>query len=74
MERAEKTGILETPPVHLIVSLSRFRYDAAARTRRKLETKVDCPMLLTLPGGHACPMLVERGSGATLSGNAPPPH
>ena len=54
--------------------------DAHGPPARAGDTRVPstCPTRpgrpLALPGGHACPVLVEKGSGATLLGNAPPPH
>jgi hypothetical protein len=43
---AKKTSSISSAPRHLIVGLGRFAYDVATQTRRKVGTRVDCPLQL----------------------------
>ena len=43
---AKKTSSISSAPRHLIVGLGRFAYDIATQTRRKVGTRVDCPLQL----------------------------
>ena len=47
--RATRTRRFDAMPAHLVVSLGRFRYDAATNRRRKVATPVDAPRVLRLP-------------------------
>ena len=52
VDRAEKTSELAAAPRHLILALSRFRYDASSKSRRKVDTKLKVTHDLDLPSGH----------------------
>jgi len=48
VEEAHRTSRIAQAPRHLIINLACFQYDASSQTRRKVSTKVDCPLALHL--------------------------
>jgi ubiquitin C-terminal hydrolase len=48
VEEAHRTSRIAQAPRHLIINLACFQYDASTQSRRKVSTKVDCPLALHL--------------------------